>query len=108
MFEMVLKFGAYVVDQLCKYLHPVIVYIPPHGELRGGAWAVVDPSINPACMHMYADPRSRGGVLEPEGTVQVKLRKVGQQYYYGHIKSASFTTPDRLLFRSIHSGQKAK
>lgn len=59
MFEMVLKFGAYIVDQLCKYLNPVIVYIPPYGELRGGAWAVVDPTINPVCMQMFADPRSR-------------------------------------------------
>uniref|UniRef100_A0A0R3QE23 CoA carboxyltransferase C-terminal domain-containing protein n=1 Tax=Brugia timori TaxID=42155 RepID=A0A0R3QE23_9BILA len=75
MFEMVLKFGAYIVDQLCKYLNPVIVYIPPYGELRGGAWAVIDPTINPVCMQMFADPRSRGGVLEPEGTVQVKMRK---------------------------------
>ncbi|MFH4976395.1 hypothetical protein AB6A40_003104 [Gnathostoma spinigerum] len=75
MFEMVLKFGAYIVDELCRYMHPVIVYIPPNGELRGGAWAVVDRKINPVCMNMYADPLSRGGVLEPEGTVQVKMRK---------------------------------
>lgn len=80
MFEMVLKFGAYIVDQLCKYLNPVIVYIPPYGELRGGAWAVVDPTINPVCMQMFVDPRSRGGVLEPEGIVQVKMRKVSVQY----------------------------
>ncbi|VDN04662.1 unnamed protein product [Thelazia callipaeda] len=75
MFEMVLKFGAYIVDQLCKYLNPVIVYIPPYGELRGGAWAVIDTTINPVCMQMFADPRSRGGILEPEGVVQVKMRK---------------------------------
>ncbi|KHN74327.1 Acetyl-CoA carboxylase [Toxocara canis] len=75
MFEMVLKFGAYIVDELCRYAHPVFVYIPPFGELRGGAWAVVDKTINPMCMHMYADPRSRGSILEPEGTVQVKMRK---------------------------------
>lgn len=76
MFEMVLKFGAYIVDELCRYVHPVFVYIPPYGELRGGAWAVVDKTINPMFMRMYADPRSRGGILEPEGTVQVKMRKV--------------------------------
>uniref|UniRef100_A0A915AGR3 Acetyl-CoA carboxylase n=1 Tax=Parascaris univalens TaxID=6257 RepID=A0A915AGR3_PARUN len=75
MFEMVLKFGAYIVDELCRYVHPVFVYIPPYGELRGGAWAVVDKTINPMFMRMYADPRSRGGILEPEGTVQVKMRK---------------------------------
>lgn len=75
MFEMVLKFGSYIVDEFSKYMHPVIVYIPPYGEVRGGAWAVIEKKINPECMHMYADPRSRAGVLEPEGTVQVKMRK---------------------------------
>lgn len=76
MFEMVLKFGSYIVDEFSRYMHPVIVYIPPYGEVRGGAWAVIEKQINPECMHMYADPRSRAGVLEPEGTVQVKMRKV--------------------------------
>ena len=43
------------------YKHPVTVYIPPHGELRGGAWVVLDPQINPQQMEMYADVESRGG-----------------------------------------------
>jgi acetyl-CoA carboxylase/biotin carboxylase 1 len=43
----VLKFGAMIVDALRTYRHPVFVYIPPAGELRGGAWVVVDPTINP-------------------------------------------------------------
>jgi len=50
------------------------VYIPPFAELRGGAWVVVDPTINLQHMEMYADPDSRGGVLEPEGTVEIKFR----------------------------------
>ena len=29
-----------------RYEHPVQVYIPPNGELRGGAWVVIDPTIN--------------------------------------------------------------
>ncbi|XP_022661132.1 acetyl-CoA carboxylase-like isoform X3 [Varroa destructor] len=75
MYDQVLKFGAYIVDALRCYKQPVIVYIPPYGELRGGAWAVVDASINPAQMEMYADPDSRGGVLEPEGTVEIRFRR---------------------------------
>ncbi len=51
-----------------KYKQPVFVYIPPGCELRGGAWAVIDPTINPDIMEMYADPTARGGVLEPSGT----------------------------------------
>ncbi|XP_064490125.1 acetyl-CoA carboxylase-like isoform X4 [Ornithodoros turicata] len=75
MYDQVLKFGAYIVDALHNYNQPVIVYIPPFAELRGGAWAVVDAAINPRQMEMFADPESRGGVLEPEGTVEIRFRK---------------------------------
>ncbi|KAJ2141204.1 acetyl-coenzyme-A carboxylase [Coemansia sp. RSA 678] len=75
MYFEVLKYGAYIVDALTKYKQPVFVYIIPNGELRGGAWAVVDPTINPEMMEMYADSTSRGGVLEPEGIVEIKFRK---------------------------------
>lgn len=75
MYEQIMKFGAYIVDALRQYKQPVIIYIPPNGELRGGAWAVVDPTINSRYMEMYADPESRGGVLEPEGIVEIKFRK---------------------------------
>lgn len=74
----ILKFGACIVDALCEYQHPIIVYIPPFGELRGGAWAVLDATINPKHMEMYADPDSRGGVLEPEGTVEIRFRAKDQ------------------------------
>jgi biotin carboxylase/acetyl-CoA carboxylase carboxyltransferase component/biotin carboxyl carrier protein len=75
MFDEVLKFGALIVDALVEYKQPVFVYIPPYAELRGGAWVVVDPTINPEQMEMYADPNGRGGVLEPSGTTSVKFRK---------------------------------
>ena len=74
MYEQVIKFGAYIVDGLREYKQPVIIYIPPNGELRGGAWVVVDPTINENYMEMYADKESRGNVLEPEGTVEIKYR----------------------------------
>jgi acetyl-CoA carboxylase/biotin carboxylase 1 len=52
------------------------VYIVPNGELRGGAWVVLDPSINAnGKMEMYADVESRAGVLEPEGIVEIKMRR---------------------------------
>ncbi|KAF9581558.1 acetyl-coenzyme-A carboxylase, partial [Lunasporangiospora selenospora] len=54
---------------------PVFVYVVPNGELRGGAWVVVDPTINEDMMEMYADKRARAGVLEPEGIVEIKFRK---------------------------------
>uniref|UniRef100_A0A8C1VHU6 acetyl-CoA carboxylase n=1 Tax=Cyprinus carpio TaxID=7962 RepID=A0A8C1VHU6_CYPCA len=75
MYDQVLKFGAYIVDGLREYRQSVLVYIPPQAELRGGSWVVIDPTINPRHMEMYADKDSRGGVLEPEGTVEIKFRK---------------------------------
>ncbi|CAC5416437.1 ACACA [Mytilus coruscus] len=75
MYDQVLKFGSYIVDALVEYKQPIMIYIPPNGELRGGAWVVVDPSINPTHMEMFADQLSRGGVLEPEGTVEIKFRE---------------------------------
>jgi hypothetical protein len=42
---------------------------------RGGAWVVVDACISSTgCVEMYADPGARGGVLEPEGVVEIKFR----------------------------------
>ena len=59
MYDQVLKFGAYIVDALREYNQPVMIYIPPYAELRGGAWVVVDPTINPTHMEMFADELSR-------------------------------------------------
>lgn len=54
MYEEVLKYGSMIVDALRAYKQPIFIYLPPHGELRGGAWVVVDPTINPSQMEMYA------------------------------------------------------
>eukprot|EP00958_Prasinococcus_capsulatus_P024488 scaffold3827_cov394-Prasinococcus_capsulatus_cf.AAC.7 len=78
MYAEILKFGAMIVDALRTYQHPAFIYIPPNGELRGGAWVVVDPTINPDRMEMYADEESRGGILEPPGICEVKYRKAEQ------------------------------
>ena len=63
------------MDGLVSYTQPVFVYIPPFAELRGGAWVVIDPTINADVMEMYADENGRGGVLEPAGLIEIKYRK---------------------------------
>jgi acetyl-CoA carboxylase/biotin carboxylase 1 len=75
MYDEILKQGSKIVDGLSSYKQPVFVYIVPNGELRGGAWVVLDPSINPEQMEMYADVDARAGVLEPEGIVEIKMRR---------------------------------
>lgn len=74
LFEGVLQAGSLIVDNLRTYKQPVVMYIPPGCELRGGAWVVVDSQINCEQVESYADPEARGGVLEPEGVVEIKFR----------------------------------
>ncbi|KAJ2120276.1 acetyl-coenzyme-A carboxylase [Coemansia sp. RSA 720] len=80
MYFEVLKYGAYIDDALTKYKQPVFVYIIPNSEQRGGAWILVDPTINPEMMEMYADSKSRGGVLEPEGIVEIKSKPIAARF----------------------------
>ena len=68
------RFGLMIVYALREYEHPIFIYLPPHSELRGGSWVVVDPTINSEKMVMYADPDSRGGILEPASIFEIKYR----------------------------------
>jgi len=74
----ILKFGSMIVDALREYEHPIYIYFPPFGELRGGSWVVVDPTINEEKMTMFSDPEARGGILEPAGIVEIKFRQADQ------------------------------
>lgn len=74
MSDQVLTFGAHIIDELSQYRQPVIVYIPAGGELRGGAWAVVDSNVNRGFVHVIADESCRGGILEPNAVVGIKIR----------------------------------
>lgn len=96
MYGEVLKFGAMIVDALREYKHPVFVYIPPGGELRGGAWVVIDPTINSKKMEMYADVNSRGGILEPPGICEVKYRTPEQKMAMHRLDSTLVDLDDSL------------
>lgn len=75
MFDEVLKYGSLIVDAFVSYEQPVFVFIPPFAEIRGGAWVVLDASINANVMEMYATSgTARGGVLESNGAASVKFR----------------------------------
>nr|XP_016435142.1 PREDICTED: acetyl-CoA carboxylase 1-like [Nicotiana tabacum] len=74
LFEGILQAGSTIVENLRTYKQPVFVYIPMMGELRGGAWVVVDSKINSDHIEMYAEQTARGNVLEPEGMIEIKFR----------------------------------
>lgn len=105
-FVKVLKFGAKIVDGLRDYKQPIIVYIPPYGEVRGGAWVVIDPTINESCMEMYADPESRGGVLEPEGVVEVKYKPKDLFKTMGRLDPEIQQLQEQLIKRDLNQAEK--
>jgi acetyl-CoA carboxylase/biotin carboxylase 1 len=74
LFEGILQAGSTIVENLRTYKQPVFVYIPMGGELRGGAWVVVDSRINSDHIEMYAERTAKGNVLEPEGLIEIKFR----------------------------------
>ncbi|XP_052203206.1 acetyl-CoA carboxylase 1-like [Diospyros lotus] len=74
LFEGILQAGSTIVENLRTYKQPVFVYIPMMGELRGGAWVVVDSRINSEHIEMYAEGTAKGNVLEPEGMIEIKFR----------------------------------
>jgi acetyl-CoA carboxylase / biotin carboxylase 1 len=108
MYNEVLKYGSYIVDALVKYEQPIFVYIPPFGELRGGSWVVVDPTINAQYMEMYADVDSRGGVLEPEGIVGIKFRKERQLDTMARLDPTYGDLKRKLADSSLSTEEQAK
>ena len=74
MFDEVLTFGSQIVEELVSFDQPVTVWIPPFAQLRGGAFVVWSPAINPRCMRMYMASTARVGVLEPAALKNVKIR----------------------------------
>ncbi|MBA0677180.1 hypothetical protein Goari_018599, partial [Gossypium aridum] len=72
--QTVMQAGSTIVENLRTYKQPVFVYIPMMGELRGGAWVVVDSRINSDHIEMYAERTAKGNVLEPEGMIEIKFR----------------------------------
>lgn len=74
LFEGILQAGSTIVENLRTYKQPVFVYIPMMGELRGGAWVVVDSRINSDHIEMYAERTAKGNVLEPEGMIEIKFK----------------------------------
>ena len=107
MYGEILKYGAMIVDSLRTYKHPVFVYIPPGGELRGGAWVVIDPTINPCKMEMFADRQARGGILEPPGICEVKYRSP-EQVLTMHRLDGQLQELDESITSAFSEQEKAK
>jgi acetyl-CoA carboxylase/biotin carboxylase 1 len=69
---------------------------------------VVDPSINPDVMEMYADEDSRGGVLEPEGIVNIKYRREKQLETMARLDSTYAELKQALADQSLPTDKQAE
>ena len=47
--------GSLIVESLRTYRQPVMIYLGPGAELRGGAWVVVDGQINAEQVQLVHD-----------------------------------------------------
>jgi len=103
MYDSVLKYGSMIVDALVEFKQPVLVYIPRKAELRGGAWVVVDPTINENVMEMWCDDSARGGVLEAAGAASIKFR-ANDQLAAAHRLDPSLGALDEELAKAKSSG----
>lgn len=66
---------------------------------------VVDPTINPEMMEMYADEDARGGVLEPEGIVGIKFRKEKQLEVMARLDPTYGDLKAKILDKSLTPDQ---
>jgi acetyl-CoA carboxylase carboxyltransferase component len=104
MFERVLEHGAQIVETLTKEGPPVWVYVPPHGQLRGGAFVVVSPSINPGRIQMFLAPTCRVGILEPDAQAKFMWKTTDHLNPIGTKLALAQDVPERLLHQGTISG----
>jgi acetyl-CoA carboxylase/biotin carboxylase 1 len=81
MFDNVLDFGSMIVSELAYYKNDVIIYIPPHGQLRGGSMVVFSKSINRENIKLFAAPTAKINVLEASATKELKYKASDKQKY---------------------------
>ncbi|CAM8936060.1 unnamed protein product [Rhodiola kirilowii] len=96
LFEGILQAGSNIVENLRTYKQPAFVYIPMMGELRGGAWVVVDSQINSDHIEMYAERTAKGNVLEPEGMIEIKFRTKELLECMGRLDQQLITLKEKL------------
>ncbi|OEL17844.1 Acetyl-CoA carboxylase 2 [Dichanthelium oligosanthes] len=104
LFEGILQAGSTIVENLRTYNQPAFVYIPMAGELRGGAWVVVDSKINPDRIECYAERTAKGNVLEPQGLIEIKFRSEELQDCMGRLDPELINLKAKLQGAKLGNG----
>lgn len=68
---------------------------------------MVDPTINPDHMEMYADEDARGGVLEPEGIVNIKFRRDKQLETMARLDATYAELKAQLLDKALSADKQS-
>jgi len=102
MYGAVLTHGAAIVETLVSDGPPVWVYLTPHGQLRGGAFVVLAPSLNPSRIRLNAAPTAAAGILEPsaQAAYMWKVEKGGANPIGEHLARLQ-DVPERLVHQGI-------
>lgn len=74
MYDEVLKFGSYIVDNLSTYDQPIYNYILPNSQIRGGAMVVIGKKINSDKIKWFSSPDTKLNILEPELLKSIKFK----------------------------------
>lgn len=70
----ILKFSSAIVDAMREYKQPVLVYLPPHAEMKGETWGLFETFVNPQFIEMYADATAKACVSDPENVVERQFK----------------------------------
>lgn len=98
MFKGIMKTGADIIKNLTNFRQKIIVYLPPHGELRGGTYVVFDKKINQN-IHIIAHPTAGVGIIQPDGLREIKMRNVKDRAF-----AEAFCTLHDNVYRMVRHG----
>ncbi|KAK9867066.1 hypothetical protein WJX84_010484 [Apatococcus fuscideae] len=100
----ILQAGSLIVEELRKYRYPVLVYLPPGSELRGGAWVVIDSQINTAAIEMFADPTATDRAPSVGTSKKISAREKALMPAYQQVAVAfagMHDTPVRMIAKGV-------
>ena len=87
--NMLLQAGSIIVENLRTYKQPVMVYLPPGAELRGGAWVVIDGQIN---SQQVIVNKTRGNLCK----CQIFLSKARNEYTIFGLQTCTYAHPVKI------------
>ncbi|KAM0679388.1 acetyl-coenzyme-A carboxylase [Binucleata daphniae] len=96
----ILREGSLIVEKLAVCRTKVLIYVVPHGEVRGGSWVVFDKKINPN-IKIAAHPYSEIGILQPDALSKLKFTEKEREDIFKKYNTEYSTEKGHKLATSI-------